>query len=480
MSLELAIDDKAPINIVDSLIAYLKEQNISFEVIKHPFCASFTHKAHLCNIPLSALVRVLLLQDKQGMVMLSLPAPNFLELDTLQQKLGRELNILPEKAAQEIFSGCMLNAYPPLPEFYKLQAIVEEELSTLEALYIMVGTHDTLLKITPDAFKKIQKNAWQFHFSEPLNIQESTETYPRDSKAPPLSFTEMKSFLSRRFKIRIEDTAILPAMPAMIEGLLKIRVNPNADAFMLASLLEQDPSLSAQVIAWASAPYYGFRGNLTSVAEAIIKVLGFDLVMNLVLGLALTHTKPTPKEGPLGLLRHWEEALYTASLIECLIREMPLSKRPARGLAYLCGLLHNFGYLLLGWLFPPQYELLSKSISANPELPRMLIEHSILGVGHEELGAWLMHAWNMPSAICASVRWHHNLHYQGEDAVYVHLVLLAKELLRQQGVGEAFEIQLTDEWLSGLHLTQQAANKAFNHFWAGHDTLNDLMQTLAR
>ena len=45
--------------------------------------------------------------------------------------------------------------------------------------------------------------------------------------------------------------------------------------------------------------------------------------------------------------------VFTAlRLMAELCRAIPVDKRPTQGIAYLCGLLHNFGYLVLGHVFP--------------------------------------------------------------------------------------------------------------------------------
>lgn len=52
-------------------------------------------------------------------------------------------------------------------------------------------------------------------------------------------------------------------------------------------MVETDPALAAQVVSWAASPYYASPGKIRSVEDAIVRVLGFDLVINLALGLAL-------------------------------------------------------------------------------------------------------------------------------------------------------------------------------------------------
>ena len=42
----------------------------------------------------------------------------------------------------------------------------------------------------------------------------------------------------------------------MADEILRLRADPSAVAKDLASVVEKDPSLAAQVISWAQSPYY--------------------------------------------------------------------------------------------------------------------------------------------------------------------------------------------------------------------------------
>ncbi len=49
---------------------------------------------------------------------------------------------------------------------------------------------------------------------------------------------------------------------------------------------------------WAASPYYAAPGKIPPREDAIVRVLGFDLVINLALGLALGKTLSLPSDQP--------------------------------------------------------------------------------------------------------------------------------------------------------------------------------------
>ncbi|MFM8453872.1 MAG: HDOD domain-containing protein [Gammaproteobacteria bacterium] len=398
--------------------------NMAFEVCDH--------------LPKEAfLIRSQLLQTKEGLVLLILPVGKILELDFLSQNLNTPCSGVFDFENNP--SGWTGYFSPALPSLYALsQTFVDNSIRNLEAgefLYLLNDQKNNFIKLNQKAFVAycIQENVIF------MDLYSSTD---KDSKL----FTDY-AFLKQRTKIRLEEITELPTIPSMVDELLKLRVNPEANAEDLAHLVEKDPSLAAQVIAWANSPFYGYAMNIASVEEAIMKTLGYDLVMNLALGVALGSSMKLPKEGPLGLERYWRNSIYVASLSQMLLevyaRKSKKNGSPNPGLkkgsAYLAGLLHNFGYLILGQLFLPQYRLLLDQLVLNPFVNLIELENKILGINHSELAAWLLKKWNLPETIVQAVAEHHALDLKLESQVlnhYAHVVQISNYLLAQDGLGE--------------------------------------------
>src|SRR5690606_39633825 len=114
--------------------------------------------------------------------------------------------------------------------------------------------------------------------------------------------------------------------------IIELRIDPNADTTSLAQVIELDPGMSAQVMSWARSPYYGTRTEIKSIEEAVIRVLGFDLAINLALGLSLGRNLSVPKEGPHGYAPYWQQSVVTASPCAELVRQLPTRLRPNQSL----------------------------------------------------------------------------------------------------------------------------------------------------
>lgn len=288
--------------------------------------------------------------------------------------------------------------------------------------------------------------------------------------------------IRRSIEQRIERVYELPPMPELGQRILALRADPNASAAQLAKIVELDPSLAAQVIRYASSSYYGYTGRVSNIHEAIARVLGYDMVMNLALGLAAGRSFRIPEQGPLGLGAFWEHAVSSAVLMQKLAAVMPDGMRPDPGLCYLGGLLHDFGLLLLGHLFPPEFQLLNKLAEVHPEQSVAELECRLLGMGearellamgHARIGAWLMEAWRMPEPIRLTLLEHHNSDYLGECDLLVHLAQLSDFLLhRGERVPDAASLPKTS--LRRLQLLPEQALDVYEKLLADRIALVSL------
>ena len=235
-------------------------------------------------------------------------------------------------------------------------------------------------------------------------------------------------FQSIRLKQRIEETLEIPPLPASSHRIIRLSTDKSAGTDELCEVIALDPSLAAQVISWASSPYYGAPGSIESVEDAIIRVLGFDMVMNLALGLSMGNAFQAPEDGPRHYEDFWLDSVSNAVLMEALVKSMPVQDRPKLGHAYLAGLLHNFGYLAISTILPPHFSILSRYQEANAHLPSEVIEMQILHFTKEQLGSWLLRYWSLPDNIWMAIRYSKKPHYYGEHAMLAKLLYVSYQL----------------------------------------------------
>jgi len=404
--------------------------------------------------------------------MVILPSNHLLDFDALCALLNRELEPVPASQLRGIFDDCETHCCPPLGAAYGLDVIIDATLLQEDNLYLEPGNHSLLLSLPRDEFARLQRNPRIGHFSHPVTALQCNDAAASISKT-------VEQFTPARIKRRVEEFHDLPALPNAALAILDIASNPRANAADLAQVIEQDAPLAARIMRYANSSLYGYPGKIKDLKGAIARVLGFDFVLNLALGITVGKSLRVPADGPLGLDAFWRHSVHSAALVERLSQLMPADKRPSRGTAYLAGLLHNMGTLLLGHAFQAEFFLLNRYLDANPGVPVETIEKYVLGVGHDQIGAWLLAAWGLPEELVTAARHHHDEHYWGDHAVYSQLVLIADRLLARWGLGAATEIELPRFSLEMLGLDAAKVISVSETLWAGNSELDELARMVA-
>lgn len=409
--------------------SYLHRHQITFDVLPHRPTATLLQAAQACDLPLQRLVRAVVLMDDHGLVMAVLPADHVLDFDALRGELARNLEPVAAPNLAALFDDCERGSCPPLGAAYGLDVIVDSALADADTIAFEPGSHDCLVQLAGEDFQKLMQQGHRAGISRPMEVL-------ADQHEAGINHL-VEKFAPARVRDGMDEFHDLPAMPATAHLALQLLNDANADAEDLARIVEQDPSMAAQVMRYANSPLYGFSGKIKDIKSAIARVLGFDFVMNLVLGISVGRSLRVPLDGPLGLDAFWRHSVYSARLVEQLALAMPRAKRPNRGTAYLAGLLQNLGILVLGETFQPEFFLLNRYLLSNPDHALGELERQLFGTTHSRIGSWLMEAWGMPEELTLAVRHHHDERYRGEHARYAQLILVANCLLNNHGFCDA-------------------------------------------
>ena len=432
--------------ILKSINKYLNGHSATFNIVSFDGNKSVSIAIEELGLDIHSVVRTVVFRDKDGMV----------------------TSLTPEDQSNNLITG-QDDESTPFGAVYRLPLIVDKCLPEQEKLYFLSPSKDSFIQINASDFALFFNSVYFCEFSRPIP---RSEDELRDS--------DTVSIDKKRIEKKLTNLNSLPAMPAMATRILQVTNDTNSSVTDLSKVIEVDPSLSAQIIRYATSAFYGYRGEISSVHDAIARVLGFDLVANHAMGIAIGKVFKIPAQGPLGLSRFWRHAVYCSALVERMAKIMPRNKGVRPGLAYLCGLLHDFGHLLLGHVYPPGFKLLNQYILANPHIPISTLELYVLGIEHGEIGAQLLNKWNMPEETVAAARWHHDESYSGDCFLYTQLVLIADRLLRRHGIGDGDKNELPESVLESLGLSEERVVSALSPLLETCIELDNLANQLAK
>jgi putative nucleotidyltransferase with HDIG domain len=201
--------------------------------------------------------------------------------------------------------------------------------------------------------------------------------------------------------IGILDVDALPALPQTLVELIDACNRKDININKLGKTVAKDMSISARVLQLVNSVFIGARATFSDIVQAVI-YLGVDTTRNLVISSAVHETfKSTDTFGIINLPDFWHHSLLTAVLAKSLAQE---TGRADPSEAYLTGLLHDIGKLLLLNRFPDQYR---KIVVEQGAEGYELREREILGITHSEAAALLVGRWCLQPEIARAVSCHH-------------------------------------------------------------------------
>ncbi|MET0066162.1 MAG: HDOD domain-containing protein [Candidatus Thiodiazotropha sp.] len=205
--------------------------------------------------------------------------------------------------------------------------------------------------------------------------------------------------LARHAKQQVLAIQYLPPLSATATRLLTLFSNEDLSLKDLAEAINQDPGLSAKVLGLANSAYFGQSQPVLSVEDAIIRVLGLNMVKSLAFSIAVSGVFDISRCPGFDLRAYWLDALSLAVLSRQVGMAIEIDQRPNLDAVYLAGLLSNIGVLVLVHSFPDAYaEVLAKFRGESQKsLEQLQVE--CIGLDQHAAGALLAERWHLPRII---------------------------------------------------------------------------------
>ena len=191
----------------------------------------------------------------------------------------------------------------------------------------------------------------------------------------------------------------LPSVPRVVRRLISQLRDPAASVVELVDELEQEPQLAARTLRIANSPYYCGRRSLASLRDAVA-IIGMNTLRTLVISGGLEAVFVAVPG--VNLRQFWLDATITAKAARNLAR---LAGGDAEA-AFLAGLLHNVGHLILCQAFA---DTLPRALAgARSARGRELaaVEREACGMDHAQVGAAWLDELGFPASILDAVAHH--------------------------------------------------------------------------
>jgi len=182
----------------------------------------------------------------------------------------------------------------------------------------------------------------------------------------------------------------------------------------------------------ANSAFYSFRTTVKTISHAIA-LLGLNLVTSLAIGINIfdSFTKGAKSEAAL-INRLWTHSCGVAVLVKEI-----WTRRGARGkegeFAFLCGLLHDLGKVVLFKTYPGHYGSIFALAKSETDPAISSYEDANYGSNHAIIGEMLAKQWGFPPELVSVIRRHHDP--LALEIPMVRAVVLADLLAKELKIG---------------------------------------------
>lgn len=195
----------------------------------------------------------------------------------------------------------------------------------------------------------------------------------------------------------------LPSLSPMRMQLLSKLTRRDCEVAELTSVVEKDAVLSAQILRLSNSAMFGRSQPINSVHHAIT-LIGVGSMRKFVLGASISNLFTRFRTAPsFSVARFNLHSVATGTLVELIAEEIEVELPSG---AFIAGLLHDVGKLLIAVSMPKQYEDIL-GVVAVTGASLIDCEREVLGTDHAELSGLAISRWELAEPIRLAACFHH-------------------------------------------------------------------------
>ncbi|GFO55815.1 hypothetical protein GMSM_28220 [Geomonas sp. Red276] len=220
-------------------------------------------------------------------------------------------------------------------------------------------------------------------------------------------------------------------MPQVLLRFLDMLEDDQASLTDLATLAGRDPALAARFLTAANSPALRRGPDVTSLDDCLA-TLGTRLARTIAECLAIESgfARSGGEQEEVDVEGIWRHSLRVAEMARALAIRTNYGDSER---AYLAGLLHDIGQLLLLGGVGERYGCWLQNFNVESKLRD--VEELLFGTDHAAIGAWLVDQWRLSSFLSDAILFHHKRHDEIEDADQLSKIVWSSHVIDSCGEG---------------------------------------------
>jgi HD-like signal output (HDOD) protein len=193
----------------------------------------------------------------------------------------------------------------------------------------------------------------------------------------------------------VDQCDSLPAAPTLLRDLIDQFNDENASLQDLATLMERDPAICAQLLRLANSSYFQLTEPVSTTLLALQQV-GLTNARSLAISIGLMSCFSGISQGTLHAF--WQHSLKTAIAASHWAK----ANGQSTSVAYTTGLLRAIGQLIMHINMPAQMSELDQT-TGRESPARVAAETSYFGYAYTDVGAELCMRWKLPESFATTL-----------------------------------------------------------------------------
>jgi HD-like signal output (HDOD) protein len=209
---------------------------------------------------------------------------------------------------------------------------------------------------------------------------------------------------NERLKGVVSQMGSLPSLPSLYAEMMEALQSAETSIQKIGEIISKDIGMTAKILQLVNSAFFGLCQSVSSPTQAA-SLLGLETIKALVLSVQIfSEFDPSgvPQFSPEML---WKHSMRTGVTAKAIANKEKTVKDVVDD-AFMAGLLHDSGKLVLGAKFPEKYGKVI-ALAEGENISLCEAESDMFETTHAEVGAYLMGLWGLPNAIVETLAFHH-------------------------------------------------------------------------
>ncbi len=196
----------------------------------------------------------------------------------------------------------------------------------------------------------------------------------------------------------------LPSFPSLYVEIMKELSAEEPSVESIAGVIARDPGMTAKMLQIVNSAAIGLSRKVGNPFEAV-QFLGLGTVRSLVLSAHIFSCFEQTDLKGFSVTQLWDHGMKCGRLA-CMIMQFEQAEPSDVEDAYIAGMLHDIGKLMLADGLPDQFQQ-ALTLAAERNLHLHEAELEVFGATHAGVAAYLLGLWGLPASIVEAVAFHH-------------------------------------------------------------------------